>query len=133
MAAKRKPALKSTNPSRIPTRGDDLKSEFAHITLLTSETTVLAVDEELRVLRALPNAAALLTKGSLLPVVDGTLRHERARVQARLALGQPRVMAANEGRSVRPFCMRPPGERSKLSPDCVGKAVNNLRACAGQR
>ena len=86
MTAKRKPALKSTNPSRTPIRGDDLKSELAHITLLTSETTVLAVDEELRVLRALPNGAALLTKGSLLTVVDGTLRHERARVQASLAL-----------------------------------------------
>jgi hypothetical protein len=54
--------------------------------LLTSDTAVLAVDEELRILRALPSAAALLTKESLLTIVDGALRHERARVQARLTL-----------------------------------------------
>jgi DNA-binding CsgD family transcriptional regulator len=54
--------------------------------LLTSDTTVLAVDEELRVLRALPSTAALLTKDSLLTMGDGTLRHEHARVQARLTL-----------------------------------------------
>jgi DNA-binding CsgD family transcriptional regulator len=54
--------------------------------LLTSNTTVLAVDEELRVLRALPSAAALLSKGSLLTMEDGILQHAHVRVQARLAL-----------------------------------------------
>jgi DNA-binding CsgD family transcriptional regulator len=54
--------------------------------LLTSNTTVLAVDEELCVLRAFPGAAALLSKRSLLTIEDGILQHAHVRVQARLAI-----------------------------------------------